>query len=59
MDKRFIYVFDISDREKLIAAGYKLITSKAESNVYVFENNSVLKFSNDVSRFVTSNVLMF
>lgn len=58
---KFIYVYNSDARDKLLAAGYKLL--KENSNTFVFlneiSNASALSFSNlDVS-YILSDTLTF
>lgn len=59
MDCKFIYVFSVDARDKLFASKYNLIKSDEKRNVYVFENNGTLTFSNDIQRYVYSDILTF
>ncbi len=57
--EKFVYVFSKEARNKMIAAGYKLIKSDEKNKQYIFENNPVLTFSNlDIST-IKSNMLSF
>lgn len=60
MDK-FIYVFDVSARDKLLAAGFSLLKADDKNEMYVFNASSNLNFklsSADIS-YLTSNTLTF
>lgn len=56
---KFIYVFDNSARDKLLAEGYVLLNTDAKQQIYVFENNPDLKFDLDKSDFLCSDILTF
>lgn len=55
----FIYVFDTTAKQKLLSAGYKLLKEDDQSCVFIFENDSSLKFDLEQSTFAYSNVLTF
>lgn len=59
MNDKFVYVFSEEDKQKMLLAGYKLLTGNDVSGVYVFENSNSAKFSMNDVRFATSNVLRF
>ncbi len=65
MEDKFIYVFSTEDRDKLIAAHYRLIKTNCgnKTQMYVFEKNKDLEFAVDtlatLKRFVLSDVLTF
>lgn len=59
MEPKFIYVFDIESRDKLIAAGYTLLKSDKRNNVFIFNNNISLSFSYSDINHAFSNVLSF
>ena len=59
MEGKFIYVFSVDARDKLSASNYNLIKSDEKRNLYVFENNGALTFSNDIQSYVYSDILTF
>lgn len=60
MDK-FIYVFDTAARDKLSNAGFLLLKSDERNSVYVFSNDSSLRFALDAVdvSFIMSDTLTF
>lgn len=57
--EKFLYVFDENSRDCLIAAGFHLLKSDKNSNIYVFANQMDMAFElTDVS-YVRSNTLTF
>lgn len=59
MEGKFIYVFSVDARDKLSASNYNLIKSDEDRNMYVFENNGSLTFTNDIQSYVYSDILTF
>lgn len=55
----FIYVFNDSERDKLLALKYKIVKCDEENHVYVFLNKERLDFTNDDIKYVLSNTLTF
>lgn len=57
---KFIYIFDNSDKERLVKSGYKLLKEDNINSIYVFESNTELSFAEQgVEKYVFSNVLTF
>lgn len=56
---KFIYVFSQSDRDKLLSAGYVLLTEDLSAGVYVFINDGHRNFSSEDVRFTLSDILTF
>ena len=57
---KFIYVFDNSDKERLVKSGYKLLKEDNANSIYVFESNTELSFAEQgIEKYVFSNVLTF
>lgn len=57
---KFIYVFDSSDKERLVKSGYKLLKEDSTNSIYVFESNTELSFAEQgIEKYVFSNVLTF
>ena len=57
---KFIYIFDNSDKERLVKSGYKLLKEDNINSIYVFESNTELSFTEQgVEKYVFSNVLTF
>ena len=56
---KFIYVFSTESRDKLLSAGYKLLKSNNEQDMYVFENKEVHTFSLHNISFALSDTLTF
>lgn len=56
---KFIYVFDKTKADSLIASGLRMVKSDAEKNIYVFENipSKTMNFSK--KEFVFSDTLTF
>ena len=59
IDKKFIYVFSIDDKNKLLSLGYKLVKPNEDQKIYVFENTGEFKFSAYDTSFVLSDTLTF
>ena len=47
--ENFIYVFDSAARDMLLQAGFLLLKEDEQNSVYVFSNDSTLKFSETLS----------
>lgn len=56
---KFIYVFDASVKEQLLALGYVLLKEDAAQSIYVFEANSSMQFSLPEADLVYSDTLTF
>ena len=57
---KFIYIFDNSDKERLVKSGYKLLKEDNINSIYVFESSTELSFAEQgVEKYVFSNVLTF
>ena len=41
---KFIYVFTISARDKLLEKGYRLLKSDDENNIFIFANTDKMSF---------------
>lgn len=54
----FIYVFNVADKDRMIAYGFTLLKADYQNNIYVFAVNPCLKFSDDIQMFYT-NILTF
>ena len=62
MQGKFIYVFDVCARDKLLSANYQLLKSDVNQNIFVFENNGTMTFANnstDDFPFIISDTLTF
>lgn len=59
MQDKFIYVFDIDTRDKLLSQNYQLLKSDINKNIFVFENKTDISFSMNDVQFVLSNILTF
>lgn len=62
MQGKFIYVFNMNVRDRLLAANYKLLKADENQNIYVFENRETLIFSETSTedlKFVISDTLTF
>lgn len=57
--KNFIYVFDTESRDKLLNAGYFLVTVDKSNSIFVFASNNNLNFSFDGIDHVISDTLSF
>lgn len=57
----FLYVNSTEDKEKLIKLGYKLLCTKNEkgNQIYVFEDNNKMNFSDTDIKVYRSNKLYF
>ena len=58
-DTKFIYVFNSSDKNKLLSLGYTLIKSDEKQSIYVFDNLGKVNFSTSDMDFVLTNTLTF
>ena len=57
---KFVYIFDNSDKERLVKSGYKLLKEDNINSIYVFESNTELSFAEQgIEKYVFSNVLTF
>lgn len=56
---KFIYVFDVKDRDTLLKLGYELMASDDKKNVFIFENSDMLKFNRSDVVAAESDVLVF
>lgn len=57
---KFIYIFNNSDKERLVKSGYKLLKEDNINSIYVFESSTELSFAEQgVEKYVFSNVLTF
>lgn len=45
MEGKFIYVFDVADRDTLLERGYFMVYSNDESHIYAFVNDNTLSFA--------------
>ncbi len=59
MTEKFIYVFSTEARDKMLAAGYKLLKSDERNETYIFENNPSLTFACLNISTIKSNTLTF
>jgi hypothetical protein len=57
--ERFLYVFDENARDELITAGFQILKSDKQNNVYVFANRMDMAFELSNVTFVRSNTLTF
>lgn len=57
--EKFVYVFSIEARDKLIKDGFHLLKSDERKNVFVFANSQDKKFSLDGASCFLSNTLTF
>lgn len=56
---KFIYVFDVKDRDTLLKLGYELMASDDKKNVFIFENSDILKFNRSDIVAAESDILVF
>lgn len=56
---KFIYVFQEADRDALIARGFHLLKEDLQQGVFVFENRSEIRFSDDEFTYVLTDQLTF
>lgn len=59
MNEKFIYVFSIEDRERLLKIGFTPIQQDDKQDVYVFENNPDLFDELEGITFCPTSVLRF
>ncbi len=57
--EKFLYVFSKSARDSLLAAGYTLLKSDEQNEVYVFANQMDMTFDLADISFIRSNTLTF
>lgn len=55
----FIYVMDVSGKDKLLSLGYKLLKENKKKTVWVFENKQNTQFESIDVFCVVSDVLTF
>lgn len=58
MGEKFIYVFTKEAKEQLLKQGLSLLRSDEKNQVFVFEDDSAIKFIVS-EKYVLSNVLTF
>lgn len=58
MDK-FLYVFCMEDRDKLLSLGYSLLKSDERNSIYIFETKESFKIDVGKSDYILSNTLTF
>lgn len=56
---KFLYVFSEKERDKLLELGYNLIKSDTECDIFVFENQDKLSFSQKTIKAAPSDTLTF
>lgn len=56
---KFIYVFDVKDRDTLLKLGYELMVSDDKKNVFIFDNSDILKFNRSDIVAAESDILVF
>lgn len=56
---KFIYVFNVKDRDTLLKLGYELMASDDKKNVFIFENSDILKFNRSDIVAAESDILVF
>lgn len=60
MQNKFIYVFSVVDKEKLLSSGFRLLSETPNKHSFVFENKEDSTFDLlDKSRYMMTNTLMF
>lgn len=59
MNGRFLYVFNVADRDKLLSLGYTLLTDSHDGKVFIFANKAECTFSLDDLDYVTSDIISF
>ena len=57
--KKFIYVFNKDDRDKLISAGFKLVKNDTGGDVYIFINSGTNRYDLAEYSYVESDTLTF
>lgn len=57
--KRFVYVFTINSRDRLLEKGHRMLQSDENNNIFIFENTE--KLSGDLGGIIhlESNTLLF
>lgn len=56
---KFIYVFNVKDRDTLLKLGYELMVSDDKKNMFIFENSDMLKFNRSDVVAAESDILVF
>lgn len=56
---KFIYVFDEDARDRLLKAGFTLLSSDAKNGIYVFANDNGLQFSLGGTEHIVTNTMSF
>lgn len=59
VEEKFIYVFSDEDRDKLIAAGFRMMRHDDKQHIYTFENREDLHFALKNMAYMPSNTLTF
>lgn len=57
--EKFIYVFNIEDKEVLLGLGYNLLKEDMDKDIYIFLNKETLTFDKTTVRYALSNMLTF
>ena len=58
-EKKFIYVFTIDDKAKMLGAGYNLIKTDSRNNIFIFENDPESTFDLSKVIHIKSDVLTY
>lgn len=56
---KFVYVFDIASRDKLLAAGFTLLKEDIAAQTFTFMNDGKMTFALDDITHVSTNMLTF
>lgn len=57
--EKFIMVFSVEDRDKLIAAGFRMLAHNDKQNIYTFENSELKQFALKNMAYMPTNNLTF
>ncbi len=57
--KKFIYVFNGNDRDKMLEQGYTLLKSDQVQEIFVFANKELQTFSNFDFSYILSDTITY
>ncbi len=59
MGKKFIYVFNLEARDKLLAENYRMLKCDERQNIFIFENKENCNFAAIGVSYILSDTLSF
>ena len=57
--ERFIYVFTVNSRDRLLEKGYRLLQSDESNNIFIFANTDKMSFDLGGIIHLASDTLLF